>query len=119
VKKKPVAAARAKTTKAAPAKRPVSAGDGADAHQQFIASRVRAGLFALFTLLSLAITSGSTGVEGKFAFWVDKVGGTDVSFSVPVVLLWAAVTVGFGAMAALQFVRGASLMLRWTFINWV
>ena len=111
VKKKPVAAASAKTTKAAPAKRPVSAGDGADAHQQFIASRVRAGLFALFTLLSLAITSGSTGVEGKFAFWVDKVGGDDVSFSVPVVLLWAAVTVGFGAMAGLQFVRGASF--RW------
>ena len=111
MKKKPVAAARAKTTKAAPAKRPVSAGDGADAHQQFIASRVRAGLFALFTLLSLAITSGSTGVEGKFAFWVDKVGGDDVSFSVPVVLLWAAVTVGFGAMAGLQFVRGASF--RW------
>ena len=111
MKKKPVKAARAKTTTSAPAKRPVSAGDGADAHQQFIASRVRAGLFALFTLLSLAITSGSTGVEGKFAFWVDKVGGTNVSFSVPVVLLWAAVTVGFGAMAALQFVRGASF--RW------
>ncbi len=111
MKKKPVAAARAKTTTAAPAKRSTSVGDGADAQQQLIASRVRAGLFALFTLLSLAITSGSVGVEGKFAFWVDKVGGTDVAFSVPVVLLWAAVTVGFGAMAALQLVRGASF--RW------
>ena len=110
-KKKPVAAARAKTITTAPAKRSTPVGDGADAQQQLVASRVRAGLFALFTLLSLAITNGSAGVEGKFAFWVDKIGGTDVSFSVPVILLWAAVTVGFGAMAALQFVRGASF--RW------
>ena len=107
-KKKPVAAARAKTITTAPAKRSTSVGDGADAQQQLVASRVRAGLFALFTLLSAAITNGSVGVEGKFAFWVDKIGGTDVSFSVPVVLLWAAVTAGFGAMAVLQFVRGAS-----------
>lgn len=110
-KKKPVAAARANTTTATPATREVSVVEGADAQQQFIASRVRAGLFALFTVLSLAITTGSSGVEGRFAFWVDKVGGTDISFSVPVILLWAAVTVGFGAMAALQFVRGASF--RW------
>jgi simple sugar transport system permease protein len=86
-------------------------GDGADAQQQLVASRVRAGLFAVFTLISVAITSGSAGVEGKFEFWVDKVGGTDIAFSVPVVLLWALVTFGFGAMAALQFVRGASF--RW------
>jgi general nucleoside transport system permease protein len=111
VKKKPVSTTRAKATTSAPAKRSVSVGEGADAQQQLIASRVRAGLFALFTLLSLAITSGSSGVEGNFAFWVDKVGGTDVSFSVPVILLWAAVTIGFGAMAVLQLVRGASF--RW------
>ena len=110
-KKKPVAAARAKTTTTTPAMRSTSVRDGADAQQQLVASRVRAGLFALFTLLSLAITNGSAGVEGKFAFWVDKIGGTDVSFSVPVVLLWVAVTAGFGASAALQFVRGASF--RW------
>ena len=83
-KKKPVAATRAKTTTAAPATRSVSVGDGADAQQQLIASRVRAGLFALFTLLSLAITSGSAGVEGKFAFWVDKVGGTQTAFTIGV-----------------------------------
>ena len=111
VKKKPVKAARANTTTSAPAKRSVSVGDGADAQQQLVASRVRAGLFAVFTLISVAITSGSTGVEGKFEFWVDKVGGTDIAFSVPVVLLWALVTFGFGAMAALQLVRGASF--RW------
>jgi simple sugar transport system permease protein len=111
VKKKPVKAARANTATSAPAKRSVSVGDGADAQQQLVASRVRAGLFAVFTLISVAITSGSTGVEGKFEFWVDKVGGTDFAFSVPVVLLWALVTFGFGAMAALQLVRGASF--RW------
>jgi simple sugar transport system permease protein len=110
-KKKPAAAASAKMTTSTPAKRSTSVGDGADAQQQLVASRVRAALFALFTLLSAAITNGSVGVEGRFAFWVDKIGGTDVSFSVPVVLLWAAVTVGFGATASLQFVRGASF--RW------
>lgn len=110
-KKKPIAAARAKAITTAPAKRLASVGDGADAQQQLVASRVRAGLFALFTLISLAITSGASGVDGNFAFWVDKVGGTDVSFSVPVVLIWAVVTAGFGAMTALQFVRGASF--RW------
>lgn len=110
-KKKPIVAARAKAITTAPAKRLASVGDGADAQQQLIASRVRAGLFALFTLISLAITSGASGVDGNFAFWVDKVGGTDVSFSVPVVLIWAVVTAGFGAMTALQFVRGASF--RW------
>ena len=121
-KKKPVAAARATTTTTSAAKRSTSVGDGADAQQQLIASRVRAGLFALFTLLSLAITSGSAGVEGKFAFWVDKVGGTDISFSVPVILLWAAVTAGFGAMSALQLcaaphsggaLRSVSFLLSW------
>ncbi|MFM8915839.1 MAG: ABC transporter permease, partial [Candidatus Limnocylindrus sp.] len=110
-KKKRIAAVRAKAITTAPAKRLASVGDGADAQQQLIASRVRAGLFALFTLISLAITSGASGVDGNFAFWVDKVGGTDVSFSVPVVLIWAVVTAGFGAMTALQFVRGASF--RW------
>jgi len=110
-KKKPVTAARAKTATSAPAKRSASVGDSADAQQQLVASRVRAGLFAVFTLISVAITSGSAGVEGKFEFWVDKVGGTDIAFSVPVVLLWALVTFGFGAMAALQLVRGASF--RW------
>lgn len=110
-KKKVVAIARATTAATGQAKRTVSVGDGADAHQQLIASRIRAVLFALFTLLSLVVTSGSTEVEGKFAFWVDEVGGTDLSFSVPVALIWAAVTAGFGAMTALQFARGASF--RW------
>ncbi len=110
-KKKPVAAPRAKAATSGPAKRSGSVGDGADAQQQLVASRVRSVIFSLFAFLSLVIASGSAGVEGKFAFWIEKVGGTEVSFSVPVILLWAAVTAGFGAMAALQFVRGASF--RW------
>ncbi|MEI6155650.1 MAG: ABC transporter permease [bacterium] len=113
-KKKPAAPSRSKVapTSAATRGRTVAVGDGADAHQQFVASRVRAGLFAFFTLLSFAITSGSAGVEGKFSFWADKVGGTDISFSLPVALLWAAVTAGFGLMTVLQFVRGASFKWR-------
>lgn len=97
----------------APVRRPrVSAqGEGADAHQQLIASRIRSALFAVLTLISLLITSGSNGVEGKFSFWTDKVGGTDIAFSIPVILLWGLVSAGFAAMTALQFIRGASF--RW------
>ena len=110
-KKKKLVPARAIAGATASTKRSVSVGDGADAQQQLVAARVRSGLFALFTFISLAITSGATEVQGQFAFWIDKVGGTDISFSVPVVLLWAAVTIGFGTMAVLQFVRGATF--RW------
>ncbi|MEY3655142.1 MAG: hypothetical protein RIS15_83, partial [Chloroflexota bacterium] len=110
-KQKKVALTRTTATVPASIKRQAVAGDGADAQQQLFASRVRAGLFAIFGLISAAIASGATEVEGKFAFWIDKVGGTDVSFTVPVVALWAAVTIGFGAMATLQLLRGA--LFRW------
>jgi simple sugar transport system permease protein len=110
-KKKPVSPSLAKTTPAAPVKHTVAGGDGAEALQQRFASRVRSAIFSLFAFSSLVVTSGAAGVEGKFALWLDKVGGTEISFSVPVILLWAAVTAGFGAMAVLQFVHGASF--RW------
>ena len=90
----------------------VAIGDGAEAHQQLFASRIRAGAFALFTLISIWITSSSAGVQGNFSFWSDKVGGTNLSFSVPVNLLWSAVSLLFGLMAILQFVRGASFKWR-------
>ena len=86
--------------------------DGADAHQQLFASRIRAGLFALFTLLSIWITTSSARVQGNFSLWADKIGGTNVEFSVPVSLLWGAVALFFGLMALLQFVRGAAFKWR-------
>jgi len=86
--------------------------DGADAHQQLFASRIRAGLFALFTLLSIWITTSSAGVQGNFSLWADKIGGKNVPFSVPVDLLWGAVALLFGLMTLLQFVRGAAFKWR-------
>ena len=86
--------------------------DGADAQQQLFASRIRAGLFALFTLLSIWITTSSAGVQGNFSLWADKIGGTNVPFSVPVDLLWGAVALFFGLMTLLQFVRGAAFKWR-------
>ena len=86
--------------------------DGADAHQQLFASRIRAGLFALFTLLSIWIATSSAGVQGNFSLWADKIGGTNVPFSVPVDLLWGAVALFFGFMTLLQFVRGAAFKWR-------
>lgn len=102
-----------KSAESATTRRPRTSvpGEGADAHQQFIAARIRSALFAVITLISLLITSGSTGVGGKFSFWADKVGGTDIAFSLPVIVLWGLVTAGFAAMTALQFIRGAAF--RW------
>ena len=102
-----------KSTASAPVRRPRASapGEGADAHQQLIASRIRSALFAVLTLISLLITSGSNGVEGKFSFWADKVGGTDIAFSIPVIVLWGLVSAGFAAMTVMQFIRGASF--RW------
>ena len=82
-----------------------------DAAQQRSASRVRAVLFLLFALLATVITTTVQGVEGNFAFWVDRVGGTQVPFSVPVVALWALLSIALWATAILQYTRGASF--RW------
>ena len=82
-----------------------------DAAQQRSASRVRAVLFLVFALLSTVITTTVQGVEGNFAFWVDRVGGTQVPFSVPVVALWALLSIALWATAILQYTRGASF--RW------
>jgi simple sugar transport system permease protein len=101
-KKKIDAKAEARAT------RPKAGGESAEARQQLIASRIRAGLFALLTLLSVAITTGSMGVEGRFSFWADKVGGASIAFSVPVVILWGIVATGFAVTTVLQFARGAA-----------
>ena len=90
----------------------VALGDGAEAHQQLRASRIRASLFALFTLISLWITTSSAGVQSNFSLWADKIGGTNLPFSVPVDLLWGGVTLIFGLMALLQLIRGAAFKWR-------
>ena len=89
-----------------------SAGESAEAHQQQVAARIRAGLFAIFAAVSISITSGSFGVDGNFAFWSDSIGGEQVFFSVPVALLWGIVSVGFIAITLLQLLRGAKFAWR-------
>ena len=61
----------------------------AEATQQRSAAKLRAAIFAVFALIATAITTTVQGVEGNFAFWIDRVGGSQVGFSIPVVLLWA------------------------------
>lgn len=82
-----------------------------EAEKNRTSSRIRAALFGTFALLSGVMASGAWGVDGKFSFWVDKVGGTEVSFTINIGLLWVALTVGFAAAAVRQFVRGAEF--RW------
>ena len=83
----------------------------AEATQQRSAAKLRAAIFAVFALIATAITTTVQGVEGNFAFWIDRVGGSQVGFSIPVVLLWATLSLGFWATAILQFTRGAHF--RW------
>ncbi|MBU6256290.1 MAG: ABC transporter permease [Chloroflexi bacterium] len=74
-------------------------------------SRIRAVMFGAFALLSGSVAAGIWGVDGKFSFWVDKVGGTETSFTIGVGPLWLGITLAFAASAVLQFVRGAAF--RW------
>jgi len=74
-------------------------------------ARVRAFVFGVFAVLSGVMASGIWGVDGKFSFWVDKVGGTEVSFTINVGLIWVALTAVFASMAARQLINGAAF--RW------
>ena len=79
--------------------------------QQRSSARIRSVIFAIFGLAAIAVTTSVQEVEGNFSFWVDEVGGTQVPFSVPVVVLWAALSVALVATAVLQYARGARF--RW------
>ncbi len=95
----------------APRRTSSSKGAGNEAQKSQTAARLRAALFAGFTLLSGWLASGIWGVDGKFSFWVDKVGGTETSFTIGVGPLWVAITAAFALASVLQFVRGATF--RW------
>ena len=82
-----------------------------DAVQQRASARIRSVIFAIFGLAAIAVTTSVQEVEGNFSFWVDEVGGTQVPFSVPVVVLWALLSAALVATAALQYLRGAHF--RW------
>ena len=95
----------------APRRTSSSKGASNEAQKSQTAARLRAALFAGFTLLSGWLASGIWGVDGKFSFWVDKVGGTQTSFTIGVGPLWIAITAAFALASVLQFVRGATF--RW------
>jgi simple sugar transport system permease protein len=84
----------------------------AEAKQQRNLSLWRSAIFALFGILSVANTTAVQEIEGNFSFWVDKVGGTEVAYSVPVVLIWAALSASLLGTAFLQFARGARFKWR-------
>ncbi|MFZ9895007.1 MAG: ABC transporter permease [Burkholderiaceae bacterium] len=82
-----------------------------DALQRRRSARIRSLIFAFFGLAAVAVTSTVQNVEGNFSFWVDQVGGTQVPFSIPVVVLWASLSASLVTTAILQFARGA--LFRW------
>ncbi len=112
-KRTPVKKVKATNAAATKAPRRTASPEGAsnEAQKSQTAARLRAALFAGFTLLSGWLASGIWGVDGKFSFWVDKVGGTETSFTIGVGPLWIAITAAFALASVLQFVRGATF--RW------
>jgi simple sugar transport system permease protein len=111
VKKTPVNKASRPTTKRRGVNAPSTA-LSAEAKQQRNLSLWRSAIFALFGILSVANTTAVQEIEGNFSFWVDKVGGTEVAYSVPVVLIWAALSASLLGTAFLQFARGARFKWR-------
>jgi simple sugar transport system permease protein len=111
VKKTPVNKASRSTTKRRGVNAPSTA-LSAEAKQQRNLSLWRSAIFALFGILSVANTTAVQEIEGNFSFWVDKVGGTEVAYSVPVVLIWAALSASLLGTAFLQFARGARFKWR-------
>lgn len=104
-----------KTSRPATKRRGVNTSEtalSAEAKQQRNLSLWRSAIFALFGILSVANTTAVQEVEGNFSFWVDKVGGTEVAYSVPVVLIWAALSASLLGTAFLQFARGARFKWR-------
>jgi ABC-type uncharacterized transport system permease subunit len=104
-----------KTSRPATKRRGVNTSEtalSAEAKQQRNLSLWRSAIFALFGILSVANTTAVQEIEGNFSFWVDKVGGTEVAYSVPVVLIWAALSASLLGTAFLQFARGARFKWR-------
>ena len=104
-----------KTSRPATKRRGVNTSEtalSAEAKQQRNLSLWRSAIFALFGILSVANTTAVQEIEGNFSFWVDKVGGTEVAYSVPVVLIWAALSASLLGTAYLQFARGARFKWR-------
>jgi ABC-type uncharacterized transport system permease subunit len=112
-KRTPVKKVKGPSAAATKAPRRTSSSKGAsnEAQKSQTSARLRAALFAGSTLLSGWLASGIWGVDGKFSFWVDKVGGTETSFTIGVGPLWIAITAAFALASVLQFVRGAGF--RW------
>jgi len=110
-KRTPVGKASRPTTKRPEVSTPSTA-LSAEAKQQRNLALWRSAIFALFGILSVANTAAVQEVEGNFSFWVDKVGGAEVTYFVPVVLIWAALSASLLGTAFLQFVRGARFKWR-------
>ena len=104
-KRAPVSKAPRLTSKRRAVSAPTTA-MSADAKRQRSFAVWRSAIFALLGVLSVANTTAVQGIEGNFSFWVDKVGGTEVSYSIPVVFIWSALSVSLLVTAYLQLARG-------------
>ena len=74
-------------------------------------ARIRAVIFLLFTLASFSAPSAAGAKEAIFSFWIDKIGGKDIILTFPIAVPWLISGAISGAIATLQFLRGASF--RW------
>ena len=84
---------------------------GAEELKALRGARIRAVLFALFSLAAFAAASVNGATVANLSLWLDKIGGTDLLIAFPVSIVWIAAGLVLGAVAAIQYRRGGGY--RW------
>jgi len=84
---------------------------GAEELKALRGARIRAVLFALFSLAAFAAASVNGATVANLSLWLDKIGGTDLLIAFPVSIVWIAAGLVLGAVAAIQYRRGGGC--RW------
>ena len=100
-------------TAATPAFERVAIEVGASERRAMRAARIRGVVFAAFGLFALQLAIGTLDTPATFSFWIDRQGGSSLTLSTTVGLLWIITGVVTGLTGILQLVRGVSFPWRW------
>ena len=100
-------------TAATPAFEQLNVEASASERKALRAARIRGVVFAALGLFALRLAVSSLDSPATFSFWVDRQGGSSVTVSTTVGLLWIVTGVVTGLTGILQLVRGATFPWRW------
>jgi ABC-type uncharacterized transport system permease subunit len=80
------------------------------------AARIRGVILAALGVVAFQFAVTSFDTPAVFSFWVDKQGGSSMTITTTVGLLWILTGVVTGGAGILQLVRGPSFKWRWTLL---